>query len=927
MTMRIRVLILLSFACMGIRSLSGQCPDRDLIWRRMAALQNSASTPVNTRLKELLQYDSAIRNCPPVRNDTTYSLLLKRIGVLYYTLTDYLKAIQYTRRSIGIIRAYSGKTPEKSKYLTGCYYNLEIYYDSLKQAPQKIEAIDSCIANDIITDSSYYYTCLLLGEKVKYLFYKGDYTLCVNDASWGETLIRKYYHYPDSINRIFYFLTYQVDALHFLKNPQLAEQLLSNKINECGKAGNRTYLGIVYSLLGFVYIDKEAYSQSLSYFREAYRQNLSVHYSKGCTESLYQAGLLYFEKLNNYPNALRYYYKALIYADAVDSFYILGSIANVYARKGLYDSSRVLFQRAFDQIKPGINEDQLLQDPQQLIGDNIAEFLTGVVLDKGDALFDQYKATKNTRALEEATRTYKTADRLLAKIKAEQTELKSKLYWRAHTRRMYEHSIEISYLRSNTADAFYFFEKSRAVLLNDEINEEKWNSNDDILQLAQAKKKILGLNRELTVTDTTSTRYTAIQRGLFDNRQELVRLERSIRERNSLYYQSILDTGFIGLPDIQRYLSGDNRSLLELFTGDSAVYSLLITPRHCYLSRINKTDFDTTVNMFVSSIANPALLNGNFENYANTAHHLYRLIFQNIPLPDGRIIISPDGRYFPFEALVTNGPFRHPAYFLDDHPTSYTYSARYLLNDFALDAAPVSDNFMGMAPVQYTSGSHLNALPGSDQSLALISADFHRVINFVAAQASKNNFLRNFSHCRVIQLYTHANYNSNDNEPVIYFADSALYLSDLIAENKPATALVVLSACETGNGELYRGEGVFSFSRGFAALGIPSSISNLWSVDDLSTYHLTELFYKYLSDGEPTDIALQKAKKEFLLHASKMQQLPYYWAAPILVGKTAVLLQRRSGNWKFLIPLLLAAIVISLIIVRLWRVAHPKRPS
>jgi CHAT domain-containing protein len=892
----------------------------------MAFLRDSASTPVNTRLKELLQYDSGLTKCP-AQNDTTYTLLLKRIGLLYYTQADYLKAIQYTRRSIGIIRTYTGKIPEKSKYLAGCYYNMQIYYDSLKQTLQKIEATDSCIANDIITDSTYYYTCLLLGEKVKYLFYKGDYTLCVNDATWGETLIRKYYHQPDSINRIFYFLTYQVDALHFLKNYQLAEKLLSNKINECEKAGNRTYLGIIYSLLGFVYIDKGAFLQSLGYFQKGYRQNLFIHYRKGCTESLYQAGLLYFEKFNKYDHALQYYYKALVYADAVDSFYILGSIANVYARKGQYDSSRILFQRAFDQIKPGINENQLLQDPQQLIGDNIAEFLTGVVLDKGDALFDQYKATKNAGALEEATRTYKTADQLLTKIKAEQTELKSKLYWRAHTRRLYEHSIEISYIRSNTADAFYFFEKSRAVLLNDEVNEQKWNSNDDILQLAQAKKKILELNRELTVTDTTSTRYTVVQRGLFDNRQELVRLEKSIREHNSLYYQSMLDTSFIGLPDIQKYLSKDNRALLELFTGDSAVYSLMVTPQHCYLSRINKKDFDTTVNLYISCIANPALLNSNFENYAHAAHHLYQLLFQNIPLPDGRIIISPDGRYFPFEALVTNDSFRRPAYFLDDHPTSYTYSARYLLNDFALDAASVSGSFMGMAPVQYASGFHLNALPGSDQSLALIGANFHQAINFIAARASKNNFLRNFTHCRIIQLYTHANYNSNNNEPVIYFADSALYLSDLIAENKPATALVVLSACETGNGELYQGEGVFSFSRGFAALGIPSSISNLWSVDDLSTYHLTELFYKYLSDGDPTDVALQKAKKEFLRHASKMQQLPYYWAAPILVGKTAVLLQRPSGNWKFLIPLLLAALIISFMTIRLWRISHPKRAA
>jgi CHAT domain-containing protein len=60
---------------------------------------------------------------------------------------------------------------------------------------------------------------------------------------------------------------------------------------------------------------------------------------------------------------------------------------------------------------------------------------------------------------------------------------------------------------------------------------------------------------------------------------------------------------------------------------------------------------------------------------------------------------------------------------------------------------------------------------------------------------------------------------------------------------------------------LYHGEGIFSFKSGFAALGIPSSVTNLWSVDDKSTYKITELFYKYLAKGLPLDIALQNAKK------------------------------------------------------------------
>ena len=134
------------------------------------------------------------------------------------------------------------------------------------------------------------------------------------------------------------------------------------------------------------------------------------------------------------------------------------------------------------------------------------------------------------------------------------------------------------------------------------------------------------------------------------------------------------------------------------------------------------------------------------------------------------------------------------------------------------------------------------------------------------------------------------------------FADSALYLSDLIDIHKPFTRLIVLSACQTAKGKNYNGEGIFSFNRGFAALGVPAAVANLWSVDNTSTYSLTELFYKHLVKGLPTDLALQKAKLEFLRTASKEKSMPCYWAAPVLIGKTdAIVVNNQKYPWKWII--------------------------
>ncbi len=61
-------------------------------------------------------------------------------------------------------------------------------------------------------------------------------------------------------------------------------------------------------------------------------------------------------------------------------------------------------------------------------------------------------------------------------------------------------------------------------------------------------------------------------------------------------------------------------------------------------------------------------------------------------------------------------------YFLDDYAVSYTYSARYLLNQFETNAAGSAKNFMGIAPVKYIPVFKMSALTGSENSLKRIES-------------------------------------------------------------------------------------------------------------------------------------------------------------------------------------------------------------
>ena len=271
-----------------------------------------------------------------------------------------------------------------------------------------------------------------------------------------------------------------------------------------------------------------------------------------------------------------------------------------------------------------------------------------------------------------------------------------------------------------------------------------------------------------------------------------------------------------------------------------------------------------------------------FQEFASS-FKLYELIFGGNDIFPGKIIISPDKLYFPAEALITNKK-ESTTYLIETHPVSYAHSAQLLMIDFNSNATTDVKDFLGLAPVNFR--NHIPSLIGSDASLEKVTSALRDSKTLTFTNASKNNFTQQFPFYSIVQLYTHASDNKKAGEPEVFFADSILYLSELINERKPSTKLIVLSACETATGNWQRGEGVYSFNRGFASLGIPSTITNLWSVDNVSTYRLTELFYKHLAQNESIDVALQNAKLEFIKSSSKEKSLPYFWAATILSGKT-----------------------------------------
>ncbi len=98
------------------------------------------------------------------------------------------------------------------------------------------------------------------------------------------------------------------------------------------------------------------------------------------------------------------------------------------------------------------------------------------------------------------------------------------------------------------------------------------------------------------------------------------------------------------------------------------------------------------------------------------------------------------------------------------------------------------------------------------------------------------------------------------------------------------TKLVVLSACNTGVGQLSTGEGVYGLRRAFVIAGAESQLFSLWRIDDGFTPKLMEAYYQKLLAGKGRSEALRQTQLELL--QSKDHNHPYYWASFI-----------PSGNW------------------------------
>lgn len=304
------------------------------------------------------------------------------------------------------------------------------------------------------------------------------------------------------------------------------------------------------------------------------------------------------------------------------------------------------------------------------------------------------------------------------------------------------------------------------------------------------------------------------------------------------------------------------------------------------------------------------------------------------------LIISPDGllSFLPYETLLTDSisssDWQVLPYLIQKHQISYAYSATVLYQQVQRVTATKPAKLLALAPFSGKGNRQVTPLaPGSSTqhieqlrsghwgNLEYSGMEVEQIHDIwggkmlLNEQAGKAQFLQAAPRYNVLHLATHAK--AHDYEPLLSllaFADTFAPLPELAGEHLPAE-LVVLSACESGLGQLQDGEGVISLARAFTQAGARAMVTTLWSVEDRATAQIMADFYRYLSEGLTKDAALRQARLDYLATAEPEFAHPFFWAGLTASGNMEALRKKaepKFPRWQLGLGLLVVVILAGL---------------
>ena len=392
------------------------------------------------------------------------------------------------------------------------------------------------------------------------------------------------------------------------------------------------------------------------------------------------------------------------------------------------------------------------------------------------------------------------------------------------------------------------------------------------------------------------------------------------------YYELKYNLQSASLAAIRQTLT-EHQALVEYFFYQELLFIIVITREGYHIQQFYQPDLPNYIhdfNKYVNQVRR--------KPFIKTAHQLYQiLVAPCLPFLKNKKqwIIIPGGELYllPFGALVTDmvdkkTAFTDLPYLIQQFDLIYHYSATLWLHEAQKKRKKTNKQptFVGFAPVykersvtevaQYQANmagqmvAHRSAVcqAHSFRELPHTQLEVNNIVQlflkkscpahaFIEQAATKQNFTYHAEHCDYLLIAAHGLHNkvhkqqsgiifSPDRDKWTSYEHELFYISE--AYNLDLRAgLVVLSSCESGIGNLVKGEGMMAINRGFLYSGAANIIFTIYKIFDQSSGELSRMLFEHILAGKSYSEALRAAQLSLI---AQKETNPKSWAGFVLIG-------------------------------------------
>ena len=837
----------------------------------------------------LHNYNLAENNYLLAKNYPTRQMvfLYNNIGIIYRNKLDYNKALQYFEQALSLSINDLKAPPEEIAKIN--YSIADIYYQT-KKDDIAIEIINNNIKVAYAEDQILYSELLAFIYQIKgdvpraKKYYQNaiDLTVAINDDNHIEIAVA-YINYSNFL----------ISNDQYSEAEKTLEKLFP--IIEQMKLSNGKILSDFYKTKGLLIMNQPVETQNLEAFKKQNKQNIS-------------SAINWFTKGLNALNFPANY--------TIDTPVETGKILSIV-------DCITLLKLIADKYNELAKLEQTAEKP----------------------IF--------TVSMSRAIDTYQIIGSLIQRARKEISDDKSKIELTALEYDTFKEIIRISYTAYAITNDFKYLElafqnaertKSSSVFdkISDQLALENSLVPDSILNSENKLNQTITIFSDKLYEETNkqnpdSSLINEYNNEIFVATRKREELSRYIENEYKDFYELKYSNDMLTASEIQLKLAED-QVLVEYVLNEADT----ATELYSFVISLNKIDFiKQKVNSeFVKSIedifhfmSNPEYMftkNADSKQFCISSNRLYSSLIQPIrnQLINKKITIIPDGKlsYIPFDALLDNLPdtaktieFNQLSYMIRNYCINYSNSANLLFKQIP-SGKKSKIRALAFAPV-YKEGETIEIaqkiyplipLPGVQKEVSRISKILNTEV-FSGAEATEENFRNQVENYDILHLAMHAFI--NDSLPAFSsFAFTQIENEDPtkngllnttdIYNLKLKAKLTVLSACNTGSGQLKKGEGIMSLARGFLYAGCPTIVMSLWEVEDESGTQIMTSFYKNIKKGKAKDESLRLAKLEYLETVSSRRAHPHYWLGFVSIGDNSPLY--ISYDFYFFILLLLA---------------------